>query len=126
MSAPGAVEGEAAATARSARYLALAAAAVGWALGYALPVYARLPNVFYDPARRRFFVARSGGALPMGYYGQLLFAAAAALLLGGLAFAASRRRASGAISARAIGLAAAWALTALALAFAWFTWNNWP
>lgn len=109
------------------RYLALAAAAIGWALGYALPVYARLPNAFYDPALRRFFIARSGGgALPMGYYGQLGWAAALACLAGGLVWAIARRRRPGAISARAIGLAAAWALTALALSAGWFAWNNWP
>ena len=55
----------------------------------------------------------------------MLYASAAALVFAAATFAALalRRRAPG---EQAIGLAAAWALTAVALVGAYFTWNNWP
>ena len=112
-------------TRREAGYLAGCAAAIGAALGYALPAYAHLPNLYYDPIARRFLFGGRPGAIPMGYYGQLLYALAAAILCSAATYAiASRRRQP--ISVRAVGLAAAWALTALGLVAAYFTWNNWP
>lgn len=114
------------------RALALTGAAViGWALGYALPVYGRLPNLFYDPQHRVWFVGARTGTVPMGYYGQLLFALAGAALGVGIAALALvlRRRTGGDPGPGAAGgggLWAAWMLTAIALVGAFFTWNNWP
>ncbi len=114
------------------------AAVIGWALGYALPVYGRLPNLFYDPQHRAWFVGARTGPVPMGYYGQLLFALCGA----GLGVAVARlfawRDRPGAGSSAATsgsgdgsgpgvaGLWAAWMLTAVAVVGAFFTWNNWP
>jgi hypothetical protein len=98
--------------------------AIGFALGYALPAYARLANLFYDPVARRFFVASRPGPVPMGYWGQGLYAVAGGLLgvaLGGVL--GLRRREP---SSSTIGLLGAWALTAMTLVAAYFTWNNWP
>jgi hypothetical protein len=106
-------------------YFAVAAAAVGFALFYALPIYARLKRPYYDPLARRWFLADHTSPIPMGYVGQLLWAVGGALVCAGLAFAivSGRRRAP---SDRAFALWSAWALTAVAIVVAYFTWNNWP
>ena len=110
---------------REAGYLGGCAAAIGGALGYALPAYAHLHNLYYDPIARRFLFGARPGAIPMGYYGQLLYALAGALLCGAAtwAIATVRKRP---LSDQAVGMAATWALTALGLVTAYFTWNNWP
>ena len=110
---------------RDAGYAAGCAAAIGGALGYALPAYAHLPNLYYDPIARRFLFGGRPGAIPMGYYGQLVYALASALLCSAATYALVARRKQPAGS-QSIGLAAAWALTALGLVAAYFTWNNWP
>lgn len=107
------------------RYFALCATAIGFALGYALPVYARLPRPFYDPLHRRWFWAVQAAALPMGYVGQVLWALAVALGLGAVTYAATAARRE-APSEREWALGAAWALTALLVVLGYFAWNNWP
>jgi len=105
-------------------YLAICGAMIGWALGYAIPGFAQVRSLYYDPLARRFLVGMRPGLLPMGYYGQILWGAAGAIA--GLAIAlaiGARRRAP---DDSTIGLAGAWALTALLLVGAYFTWNNWP
>jgi hypothetical protein len=105
-------------------YLAGCAAIIGFALGYALPAFGRLANLYYDPIARRFLVGARPGPLPMGYLGQVLWGAGCALAGAGATWAVvGRRRAP---SESSLGLAAAWALTALVLVGAYFTWNNWP
>jgi hypothetical protein len=108
----------------SAVYFATCAAVIGFALCYALPIYARLQRPYYDPIMRRWFIADHAPPIPMGYLGQIAWAVAGALVAGGVAWAlTSGRRAP---TARAHTLAAAWALTAIAIVVAYFTWNNWP
>ena len=106
-------------------YFMTCAALVGFALAYALPIYARLPHHNYDPVARRWAWAVNLGPIPMGYVGQIVWGIAGALISGGVAgVALSRFR--GEPSERAYGLWAAWSLTALLLVMAYFTWNNWP
>lgn len=112
-------------TRESRGYLAVCAALVGFALAYALPGYARLPNLYYDPVARRFFVGLAPGPVPLGYFGQIgygLVGAAIFALAIGLGTRFLRREPS----RETIGLAAAWALTFLLLVGAYLTWNNWP
>ncbi len=104
-------------------YLAVCAAAIGFALGYALPVYARLPNLYYDAIARRFTFGAWPGPLPLGYFGQIAWGVAGGAVGGAAGALLARRRAR---SVASLQLAAAWALTALALVAAYFTWNNWP
>lgn len=111
--------------ARSRVYLVGCAALIGYAIGYALPAYARLPSLYYDPLARRFLFGARPGPLPMGYLGQVIDGVLGGLVAASVvALATMRGRAEPGESS--LGLAAAWALTALALVGAYFTWNNWP
>jgi len=101
-------------------WVAIGAALCGFALAYALPVYAHLPTLLYDPQARRVSVGAFPGGVVIGYYGQLAWGAGGALagLGAGLALGAGHGRRA--------GLFAAWALSALCGVGAWFAWNNWP
>jgi FtsH-binding integral membrane protein len=112
--------------ARGARaYFAACAAIIGFALGYTLPVYARLPKPFYDPIGRRWFIAAYASPIPMGYVGQLAWGVGGALVCGGVALL-SLSRARTPPGERAFALWGAWTLTAIAIVIGYFTWNNWP
>ena len=106
-------------------FFAACAAMVGFALAYALPIYARLPHHFYDPIARRWLLARTAGPIPMGYVGQIVWAIGGALVAFALTWAIAGR-AKSAASDRAIALGSAWALTAVVIVIGYFTWNNWP
>lgn len=106
-------------------YFAGCAALIGFALLYALPVYARLPRTFYDPVARSWHWTRGMGPIPMGYMGQVVWGIGGALLFAGAAGLITRRMKQ-TPSERAFGLWAAWALTALSIVIGYFTWNNWP
>jgi hypothetical protein len=103
-------------------FFAACAGLIGYALFYALPIYARLPRPFYDPLARHWFIASSSTPIPMGYLGQILWASTGALVSGGAAFAIARHPPS----ARGWTLGAAWTLTMIAIVLGYFTWNNWP
>jgi hypothetical protein len=106
-------------------YFAACAGLIGFALLYALPIYARLPRTFYDPVARRWHWASNLGPIPMGYVGQILWGiggGAACALVASLI--ASTRKAEP--EERTFGLWAAWALTAVLVVLGYFTWNNWP
>jgi hypothetical protein len=106
-------------------YFVGCAALIGYSIGYALPIYARLPKPFYDPLARRWVMAVALGPIPMGYLGQCLWGlggAAVAAALAGASLARARRPPS----QTTYGLFAAWTLTALAIVAGYFTWNNWP
>jgi len=70
-------------------------------------------------------VAASAPPLPMGYYGQILWGIAGALIAGGgvMMLTARMKRTP---SERAFALGAAWTLTTIAIVLGYFTWNNWP
>ncbi len=105
-------------------YFAACAALCGFAVGYVLPVYAKLPRAIYDPLARNWSIANSVGAVPMGYVGQILWGIGGALAAFAVAVPITRRVREP--SERGYGLWAAWALTALAIVLSWFIWNNWP
>lgn len=106
-------------------YLAVCAGLIGFAICYALPVYAHLPRNFYDPVARRWFFAANATPIPMGYVGQIVWGVAGALVVGGAAMMVTSR-ARRAPGERAFVLGAAWALTVLVVVIGYFTWNNWP
>lgn len=112
-------------SAASRAYFIACGAVIGFALTYTLPIYAQLPHHFYDPVARRWQWARNLGPIPMGYVGQIVWGIAGALVAAGVAGLIVSRR-TREPSERAYGLWAAWALTALAIVGAYFTWNNWP
>jgi hypothetical protein len=105
-------------------YFAACAALCGYALGYALPVYARWPRPVYDPLARRWSITADVGNVPMGYWGQVTWAIIGALVFGTIAALVVPRIKEP--SARAYGLWAAWSLTALGVVMSYFAWNNWP
>ena len=105
-------------------YFVACAAVIGFALGYALPIYAHLPHHYYDAVHHRWLWTATTGPVPMGYYGQQLWAIAGALLSAGIASLVTRF--VSAPSERAYLLWGAWALTALGVVLGYFTWNNWP
>lgn len=104
---------------------ACAAALIGWALGYGLPVYGHFSSLWYDPQRRAWLLGPRPGPVPMGYYGQLLWALGGAAL-GLLVFVLIDRLGVRRSPRPSASLPTAWALTALLLVGAWFSWNNWP
>ena len=111
------------------RYFARAARAlIGFALMYALPIYARLPRTFYDPLARRWFVASTRGAGADGLLRDRSCGASPARCIAGgrgddahVAHEAAPRDRE-----RAFALGAAWTLTTIAIVLGYFTWNNWP
>jgi hypothetical protein len=105
-------------------YFVVCAAAIGFSLAYAMPIYAHLRIYYYDAITRQWLWTNNAGPLPMGYYGQQLWGLAGALLSAGIASLVTRFR--GAASDRAHLLWGAWALTSLVIVVGYFTWNNWP
>jgi hypothetical protein len=106
-------------------YFTACAALIGYVFFYTLPIYARLSRTFYDPVARRWHWANGLGPIPMGYVGQILWGfagGAVAALIAALLTARIKREPSD----RAFGLWGAWALTAVGIIAAYFTWNNWP
>ena len=99
------------------------AAVIGFVLAYALPPYAKLPNLFYDPVGRRFFVSATAGAVPMSYYGLLIYGSVGAAIGFLLATAAVRRDTVG----ESVHLLwPAWVATSVLIVMAYFAWGNWP
>jgi hypothetical protein len=103
------------------RYFVICGAIIGWALGVLLPQYGRWPQLWLDPQTRRVFVARAAGALPIGYYGLILWGILGASVGAACGFALARKGKN-----ESFGLAAAWALTAILVAAAYYTFQLWP
>jgi hypothetical protein len=106
-------------------YFVSCAALIGYALCYALPIYAHLPRHHYDAVAHRWLWTPNAGPVPMGYYGQEVWALAGALLCAGIASAITRFS-KDPPSERAWFLWGAWAMSALVIVLGYFTWNNWP
>ncbi len=106
-------------------YLSACAGILAFAVAYTVTDYAHVPRLFYVQIDRTFRLAEGLAGLPSGYVGQWLWgalagaaAAAATWLVAGLV----RRE----VAERTLGLAFAWAATAVVFAAAYFAWNNWP
>jgi hypothetical protein len=109
-------------------YLVGAGAVIGFALAYALPIVAGWPLAIYEPLAHRFSLGLPAGGVTLGYFGQVLWGLSGGLIGGVLGAsvglgAAWRRKP---VTEGAAILAGAWALTALVLVGAYFTWLNWP
>ena len=91
--ADGAVQAAVPPSAASAPWTRAALAAAGaFCAGYLLSGGLALPVVAYDPLARRVFLGTQLAGAQMRYYGDLLWASAAALLAFGLTLAVARRR----------------------------------
>lgn len=107
-------------------YVAWCSAVAAYSVAYAAVDFLRLPRVYHFQIERTFRITNQpGGPLPSGYVGLWLWAIVAGAAVGLLAWAVTWRS-TRPLGPRGLGLAAAWALTAVALAGAYYTWNNWP
>ena len=104
-------------------YLAACAGVIGFALAYAGADYGKLPHLYHDQLGHRFVVGAGLPGLASGYPGLILWGLAGGLVAALVTWlVAGRRRAP--VSERSLGLAAAWAGTAVLLAVGYFVWNN--
>lgn len=115
------------ATPRWQRVYAIAVCAVvGGALAYALCDWHQWTRLQLDPYRGTLWWSDGPTrTIPINYYGGLLWGAGGALAgaaLGALAIRLWRRPLSPALQS----LGAAWALTAVILAGAYYHWSLWP
>jgi hypothetical protein len=106
-------------------FLTVCAAAIAYALAYVTVDYAKIPRPFYDPLARSWRLATRVPGVATGYFGQWLYALAAAVLIGSLTWLIAGRR-QRPVADRTLGLLAAWAVTAWLLAAGYYVWNNWP
>ncbi|HEY2030196.1 MAG TPA: hypothetical protein VGH20_13410 [Myxococcales bacterium] len=81
-------------------------AAAAFAVFYLLPGALRLPVVFYDPLGRGFAIARALPSPWIRYYGDLLYATAAALFAFALGFRLTRNANLGTLTGAALSLVA--------------------
>jgi hypothetical protein len=105
-----------------ARYFALCGALVGWALGVVLPGYGRWPQLGYEPTARTWTWSRAPTPGSILYYGLLVWGLGFAALGASLGAVVPPRARTG----QAATLSAAWALTAIGISFAYFTFQLWP
>ncbi len=102
------------------------AAVIGWTLAYALCDWSGWPRLTFDEYRAEWLWTRGPTPrVPINYLGGLLWGAGGALLgvvAAALGLALWRRP----LPAAVLGLAAAWAITGVALAGTYYTWTIWP
>jgi hypothetical protein len=96
---------------------ALFAAAAGFPAGYLLAGGLQLPVLAYDPVARRAFFATSVSGVQMRYYGDLLWAAAAAALCACASLIFSRALSRARPFTAGVAAATALALAALDVAY---------
>ena len=107
-------------------YLAACAGVIGYAVAYVLSDFASLPRLTYFPRRHAWhLIERTTDPAPMAYYGMLLWGGGGALVAAALV-ALATTRARRPLPRRWLQLAGGWAITAVALAAAYFAWNLWP
>jgi hypothetical protein len=107
-------------------YAAVCAAVIGYCLAYGAAEYAKLPRPLYDPVHRVVSVTRRpppGFAITMGYFGQIVWGIAGGLVAAALGWLAGPRLLR---RGDAFALWAGWALLALLVVGAFFTYANWP
>lgn len=102
------------------------AAVIGFALAYGLCDWSGWPRLNLDPYLGTWRWERGPTQrVPINYLGNLVWGVGGAAVGAGLAAGALRlwRRS---LPSLVLDLAGAWALTAVALAGAYFTWTLWP
>jgi hypothetical protein len=102
-------------------YVALGAAAVAFQVGFLLPAISPTRVLWYYPLERRWALEVAPTALAMDWYGRTLLGIGAALVAGGVAWAAARRFPR--LTGRGIGVWAAWIATAALFAAALYAWE---
>lgn len=109
-------------------YFILCGATIAFALGYALPNYAQLPELQYDPSpsNARWFLGAPSPGLSITYYGNILWGIGSAVVGGSIALFLSYRWSALPPKDASLFLIGAWTLTALILVGSYFTWSNWP
>jgi hypothetical protein len=107
-------------------YVVGTCAVIGFALAYTLSDFGGWPKLFYLPYDGEWVVARGiPDRIAIVYVGLIAWGVGGALIgagIGGAATMAWKKP----LPQVAIGLLGAWALTAFALAGAYYTWNLYP
>ena len=99
---------------------------IGFAVAYSLCEYAQWPRVVIAPIEGEARMDRPPIArLELGYLGLVLWGAGGAIVGGGAAAVAARLL-RWPLGDRALRILGGWALTAVVLAGAFFTWSLWP
>jgi len=107
-------------------YVVATIAVIGGSLAYVLCDWSGWPRLTFDPYHGSWsWPSGATRAVPINYYGTLLWGAGGGLLGASLAALAMRRRTRG-LSSGAITLLTAWSLTAFGFAGWFYTWNLWP
>jgi hypothetical protein len=107
-------------------YLAACAAVIGFAMAYTLCEYALWPRLIYAPVERDWFMGRPPvGREEVGYLGLVLWGLGGAAV-GWLGMMVGTRLVGRPVGRRLLRLAGGWALTAVFLAGAFYTWSLWP
>jgi glycerol uptake facilitator-like aquaporin len=107
-------------------FLAACGGVIAYTLAYVIVDYARLPRLVYFQHERELQLrTRVSDPLPSAYVGMWLWALLAGVVVAAAIWIATRWRRREA-SQRTLGLMMAWSITSLALAGAYYTWNNWP
>ena len=106
-------------------YIIAMCAIIGGAFAYTACDWGRWPRLFYHPLRGHIVMKTRGSAIDIGYLGIFAWGiggAAAGIVVGAVMCALVRRR----WADRTLHLFGAWAITAIVLAGAYYTWNLYP
>jgi len=107
-------------------YVCATCAVIGFALAYTLCDFGGWPRFYYFPYEGRFeLMTATAGKVAISYWGTFLWGAGGGLVGAGLGAAATLVWKKP-LPRVALGLLAAWSLTAFFLAGAYYTWNLWP
>jgi prolipoprotein diacylglyceryltransferase len=104
-----------------AQYVALCAAAIGFALGFAWPAYAATSLFWYYPLERRWALEVRPSTLAIDWYGRCLLSTLIAAAAFGLVYLVARRLRP--LTRRAYNLWAAWMVTAVLLAMSLYAYQ---
>jgi hypothetical protein len=107
-------------------YLAVCAGVVMYAVGYLAAAFLELPVLTYFPRERAWRVVTHAGALPMPYYGLILYGLLFGINAATIVMALATHVVRHALSRVFAELCAGWAMAVLTLAAAFFTYRNWP
>jgi hypothetical protein len=105
----------------AALFVALGAAAIAFVVAYAYPAFASEALPWYYPADHAWVVEVRPTGVAIDLYARLAQACLAWSVVFAVALPIARRRRE--IGPRAVGLVAAWALTAIAFAMLFFAWT---